>query len=387
MSISAPTTESVVAPASLVRAGARHDKYRDPMPRWTIGVDTGGTFTDCVARCDDGSVRRSKVPSSGELRARVAAAAKDTIALAGLPPVPDGFWVGFELLAADPVPIRVVASSGVDERTSTLTLASAPCRAVAVGSVASLRCSAAVPVLAARIALGRPFVEPLDGVNLRVGTTIGTNALLEGRTARVMLVTTAGHEDALLIGDQRRSDIFALAPSRRTPVASLCVGIRGRMSSAGTAVMPLEMSGIEAAAATARRERIDSVAIAFVHSGVNPSHERAAAKALRDACAHVVTSADTAVATSFLPRANAAVIEAALRPAIGRFIDDLRRDARGTSLFLSASSGSPVPATDYMAKDSLLSGPAAGVAAAARAALALGFERCVTLDVGGTSAD
>lgn len=383
MSISAPNAGSVVAPASTVH----RDQYRDAMPRWTIGVDTGGTFTDCVARCDDGRVRRAKVPSSGELRARVIRGVGTSLALAGLPSVPEGFWTGFEVVVAEGTPLAVTDAMRTDSRSTTLTLASPLPGTAITGSVARIRSGCGAPVLAARIALGRQLREPLDDVELRVGTTIGTNALLEGRHARVMLVTTAGHEDALLIGDQRRRDIFALAPSRREPIAHLHVGVRERMSGSGEEVVPLDNGDLARAAALARAGKCDAVAIAFVHSGVNASHERAASRAMHGACPHVVVSADTAVSTAFLPRANAAVIEAALRPAIGAFADALRRDAHGSTLFLSASSGSAVPAADFMAKDCLLSGPATGVAAAARAASAHGFDRCVTLDVGGTSAD
>ncbi len=383
MSISAPTAGRVVARASVMLP----NEYRGAMPRWTIGVDTGGTFTDCVARCDDGSVRHAKVPSSGELRATVVGAAGHSVTLAGLPPVTGAFWTGFELILPAGSPIAISGADDADGRTVTLRL-SAPLQGDASrGSVARVRCSCGAPVLAARVALDRPLHAPLDDVDLRVGTTIGTNALLEGRTARVMLVTTAGHEDALLIGDQRRRDIFALAPSRRDPIAQAHAGVRERISALGDVIVPLDEESLDRAAARARMERCESVAIAFVHSGVNASHERAAAERMRRTCAHVVASADTAVTTAFLPRANAAVIEAALRPAIGAFADALRHDARGSTIFLSASSGSAVPAADFMAKDCLLSGPATGVAAAARAASAHGFDRCVTLDVGGTSAD
>jgi 5-oxoprolinase (ATP-hydrolysing) len=366
------------------------DQYRAAMPRWTIGVDTGGTFTDCIARRDDGLVCRAKVPSSGELRARVIACDGTALEVDGLPPVPDGFWMGFDVLLDGGAPVAVTADAPCEphrEQQRRIIFASAPGHPVTPGSVARLRCACAAPVLAARIAIARPLHEPLSDVELRVGTTIGTNALLEGRTARVLLVTTAGLEDALVIGDQRRRDIFALAPSRRAPIARLRAGVRERMSARGDVVTPLDVQDVERAIAAGRSQGCEAVAVAFVHSSVNPSHERTACEALSSLSSHVVASADAATSTAFLPRAHAAVVEAALRPAIGAFVERLRADAGAASIFLSASSGSPVPAPDYKAKDSLLSGPASGVAAAAQAAMRLGFSRCVTLDVGGTSAD
>lgn len=399
--MSAPTARSVVAPQA----------YRAPMRRWTIGVDTGGTFTDCIARCDDGRVVRAKVPSSGELRARVTRASGQTLRIAGLPKVPNGFWAGFELACDGHAPRAVIQSRTVDgagtgDRTSgepgawsarsagpslpleqELDLETPSGPALPPGSVVRLRAHCGAPALAVRVALGQPLSEPLEDIDLRVGTTIGTNALLEGRTARVLLVTTAGHEDALAIGDQRRRDIFALAPSRRPSVACASAGVRERMAADGTVVTAVHVADVDAAARAAVQRGCQSIAVAFLHSGVNPEHEREVAQRLASAAPHVVASADVATSTAFLPRANAAAIEAALRPALGAFVDSLRSDAAGADLFLSASSGSPVPARDFMAKDSLLSGPATGVAAAAHAALACGFERCVTLDVGGTSAD
>lgn len=381
------------------------------MPRWTIGVDTGGTFTDCIAHGDDGSIRRAKVPSSGELRARIVGASGASLVVTGLPAVSERFWHGFTVLLDGDRTFTVMSAlrtggdaAGAqvhgDVRAHPM---SSPARgepsAAAVtleldadvpphaGPIARITCDCAVPVLTARIAIDRPISEPLDDIDLRVGTTIGTNALLEGRTARVLLLTTRGHEDALLIGDQRRRDIFALAPSRRSPIASMRLGIPERIGADGTIVTPLDADDVHGAIAAARDAACEAVAIAFVHSGVNATHERQAALMLAAGPMHVVSSSDTAVSTSFLPRAQAAVIEAALRPAIGGFADRLARDAHGARIFLSTSAGCPVPASDFMAKDCLLSGPATGVAAAARSAVACGFERCVTLDVGGTSAD
>jgi len=378
------------------------------MRRWTIGVDTGGTFTDCIARRDDGHVARAKVPSSGELRACVTGASGQAVRIAGLPQAPDGFWVGFELARDGLAPVKVLESRAVhacanggrangdpipssagttapSEQELRLDTPAVP--ALPPGSIVRLSSRCGAPALAVRVALGRPLPEPLDDIDLRVGTTIGTNALLEGRTARVLLVTTAGHEDALTIGDQRRRDIFALAPSRRPSVACASAGVRERMAADGTAVTPVHLDDVDTAAATAAQLGCQSIAVAFLHSGVNAAHEREVAQRLGSAAPHVVASADVAISTAFLPRANAVAIEAALRPALGAFVESLRCDAAGADLFLSASSGSPVPARDFMAKDSLLSGPATGVAAAAHAARACGFERCVTLDVGGTSAD
>jgi len=331
-------------------------------------------------------VRRAKVPSSGELRARVVSSDGAQLKLEGLPAVPAGFWNGCTVVLAGDSSLAIAKDPDTGSPRQ-ITLERVPKSALAPGSVVTVRCGCAAPALAAHIAISRPLHESLSDVELRVGTTIGTNALLEGRTARVLLVTTAGLEDALLIGDQRRRDIFALAPSRRAPVAPVRAGVRERLSASGAVVTPLDMHDLTRALATGRAHGCEAVAVAFVHSSVNPSHERAASQALSALSPHVVASADVATSTAFLPRANAAAIEAALRPAIGSFVDTLRADAEGAALFLSASSGSPVPATDYRAKDSLLSGPASGVAAASQAAMRLGFARCVTLDVGGTSAD
>ncbi len=240
MSISAPNGGKRSRSGSESGVAAADEQYRAAMPRWTIGVDTGGTFTDCIARSDDGVVCRAKVPSSGELRARVIGCDGTALELDGLPPVPAGFWMGFEVLLDGGAPVPVTADPQSASRRRIM-LASVPGHSAVPGSVARLRCACAAPVLAARIAIARPLHEPLSDVELRVGTTIGTNALLEGRTARVLLVTTAGLEDALLIGDQRRRDIFALAPARRSPVTSLRAGVRERMSACGSVVTPVRL--------------------------------------------------------------------------------------------------------------------------------------------------
>lgn len=386
------------------------------MARWTIGVDTGGTFTDCIARAADGEIRRSKVPSSARLRATVvridapllegaSTRCRQRLLVKGLPAVPGGFWAGFEaspgsVPSDEPARFLIVASGAPDAHAIdhphaevTLTQLDIECASpgsevMGEGSALEIWGPCGAPVLAARIALGRPLVQSLADAELRVGTTIGTNALLEGRAARVLLVTTAGHEDALVIGDQRRADIFALAPSRRPPLSVASAGIRERLAADGTVIVPVQASDIDAAASACIAHRCDAAAVALLHAGVNPAHELLVAEGLRArGVGLVVASHELAVSSAFLPRAQAAAVEAALAPVLGRFIRSIGADAPDTPLFLSASSGSPVPASDFRAKDSLLSGPATGVAAAARAAQACGHRLCVTLDVGGTSAD
>ena len=225
---------------------------------------------------------------------------------------------------------------------------------------------------------------------VRHGSTVATNTLLERKGARVTLLTTAGFEDLLEIGRQERPDIYALAPRRVEPLvpAERRIGVRERLGPRGERIVPLARAALASAVRAVKRARSDTVAVGLLHSYANPAHERALARALRRAGLRVSVSSELCPEIREYERLATTVTNAYLVPRVSRYIEALER-ACGAGLEIVLSHGGAA-APDEAAREparQLLSGPAAGLAAAREVARACGFERALTLDVGGTSTD
>ncbi|HMB54715.1 MAG TPA: hydantoinase/oxoprolinase family protein, partial [Thermoanaerobaculia bacterium] len=364
---------------------------------WRVWVDTGGTFTDAIGRDPAGVLHRAKVLSSSALRGEVTAVDGERFGVrlplpdgADLPP---GFFAGctFRRLGADGGEGRAVASW--DGEAAVLRLA-APA-AVAPGDRFEIASPDEAPVLAARLLTGAPHGGPLPPMALRLATTRGTNALLERRGATVALFVTRGFADLLEIGTQQRPDLFALEVVKPPPLHAAVVEVDERLDAAGEVLAAPDLDAVEVAARRLASAGIDSAAVAFLHSYLEPAHERAVAARLRAAgMARVAESAELAPLIKIVPRAGTAVVEAYLAPVLESYLDGvaaaLPRDgesAVATTLHVMTSAGGLVRRDGFRAKDSLLSGPAGGVAGMARAGRRSGFTRLIGFDMGGTSTD
>ena len=225
---------------------------------------------------------------------------------------------------------------------------------------------------------------------VRHGSTVATNTLLERKGARVTLLTTAGFEDLLEIGRQERPDIYALAPRRVEPLAprERRLGVRERLGPRGERLLPLTPAAIRGAVRAVLRTRPETVAVGLLHAYADPAHERALARALREAGANVTASSELCPEIREFERLATTVTNAYLVPRVARYVESLAR-ACGPGLEIVLSHGgtaAPEEAAREPARQ-LLSGPAAGLAAARDVARACGFARTLTLDVGGTSTD
>ncbi len=247
------------------------------------------------------------------------------------------------------------------------------------------------PILAARLITGTPRFGTLPPLTMRLGTTRATNALLERRGARTALFITRGFADLLEIGDQQRPDLFALDIEKRTPLYECVVEVDERLDEDGLVLVPLTDAHLRQLAEQAtqlREQGIEAAAVVLLHSYRNPAHEDLVSKRLREArldC--VVTSCELSPLIGMLPRAETAVVEAYLGPVIGRYLELIERHIEGRRLLVMNSAGGLIPAASYRARESLLSGPAAGVVGAATASRAAGYDRFISFDMGGTSTD
>ena len=154
--------------------------------------------------------------------------------------------------------------------------------------------------------------------SVKVGTTVATNALLERQGADVLLVTTAGHADALVIGYQNRPDIFArhiVLPER---LHSQVIEAEERLDALGRVLTPLDEPPLEAQLRAAHARGVRSVAIVFLHGWQHPRHERqAAALARRIGFEEVSASHELSPLVRFVARGDTTVLNAYLAPPLG----------------------------------------------------------------------
>ncbi len=227
------------------------------------------------------------------------------------------------------------------------------------------------------------------------GTTIATNALLERRGARLVLVTTRGFEDLLWLRRQDRAALYDLARDHAPPLVARgdVVGVAERMGPAG-AQEPLSDAEIERVVGAVRALAPESVAVAFLFAFRHPEHERRVAAALRGALAGVPVAASHEVLPVFreFERISTTTVESYLRPKVSAYLARLDQEARGrgvgTLRIMTSAGGTLAPAPAACRAAALaLSGPAGGVVGARLVGAALGLSELLTLDMGGTSAD
>lgn len=353
---------------------------------WQVWVDTGGTFTDCLALAPDGLLHRAKVLSSSALRGRLEAVAGRRKVHLRLPfPTPAGFCNGATLRFGHPAsPMSVVRDAGRGE----LELEGELPAGVSVGGWCELEFAEEAPVLAARVVTRTPAGRSLPPLHLRLATTRGTNALLERKVAPALFCVTAGFGDLLRIGTQQRPHLFQLRICKPLPLSAHVVEVDERLAADGTVLRPLDVAPLAARAAQLARQGVRTAAVALLHSYRNPRHEELVEEVLREAgFTHVSRSSHLAPTLGLVARAGTAVVDAALAPVIAEYLARVAAAVPDRSIHVLTSAGGLVRAGDFRPKDSLLSGPAGGVVGAALAGREAGATRLITFDMGGTSTD
>jgi N-methylhydantoinase A len=241
----------------------------------------------------------------------------------------------------------------------------------------------------------RAVKEASSGISseVRHGTTVGTNALLERKGARVAFVTTAGFEDTIAIGRQARPKLFdlffqkepALAPADRR------FGVPERTASDGAILREPSPEELAELLTQISATNPEAIAISLLFSFVNPTNERAVAAALKDVGVPLSVSHEILPEFREYERGSTILINAYLSPKMQGYLEQLETALRGerSTLHVMQSSGGILPAA-MAAKEpvrTILSGPAGGVVGAMAVARAAGIERILTFDMGGTSTD
>jgi 5-oxoprolinase (ATP-hydrolysing) len=352
-----------------------------PTP-WRIATDTGGTFTDCHALDPDGHETRCKVLSTGCLRGMIARSTNFRVHVSGLPPLPEAFLTGFQIKSLSTAESRLIIA--FDAAANELTL-DTPAD-WAPGTLLELTTGEEAPVLGARILTNTPPGKAFPPLRLRIATTRATNALLERKGGRIALFITKGFGDLLSIGDQRRSDLFALKHEPRPIFHEVVCEVPERLSVSGEVLDALDESAVRVFAQDCLAKGISTAAVSLLHGHAHPQHELRVAEILREVgFTHLTLSHQTAAFAKLLPRTQSTVADAYLHAPVQSFLNGIRRVS--PDMHVMTSAGGLKTAADIRPKDMLLSGPAGGAIGAANAARRLGHTRIITFDMGGTSTD
>lgn len=226
------------------------------------------------------------------------------------------------------------------------------------------------------------------------GSTVATNAVLERKGARTVLLVTQGFRDLLLIGRQHRRKLYDLMPAAHPPLIprELSFEVPERLGPGGEVVTPLDEGAVKALLSTLSELEVESVAVVFLHSYANPDHERKVADLLVERGFFVSASHDVLPEHREYERASTTALNAYVSPIMQRYLDRLSRATRArgfADLRVMQSSGGVTDAAHAgkYGVHTILSGPAGGVVGAFKVAAACGYDHIITLDMGGTSTD
>ncbi len=353
---------------------------------WRFAIDVGGTFTDVLAHDPNGQEHVVKILSSGRIRGTVGiGSTRRSVHDPARAASRADLWAGFTLhLSGSSQAFSTVIASDPD---GTLHLGQ-PLHGVAPGVDYELWSGQPAPIVAIRQIMGLRVDEPIGAVDVRLGSTWGTNALLERRGASTAFVTTEGFGDLLLIGYQDRPRLFDLNIRKPQPLFEHVVEVAERLSADGSVLRPIDPAAVEAQLRAVRLAGTRTLAICLLHACVNDAHERAVAEiAHRVGFEHVSVSSSVAPVRRIVPRGDTTVVDAYLAPTIQAYVRELRRHLPEARLRLMTSAGGLVTADAFSAKDSVLSGPAGGVVGCAAIAKDAGLRRVIGFDMGGTSTD
>ncbi len=239
--------------------------------------------------------------------------------------------------------------------------------------------------------MGWEDAEPIPSQHIRevkMGTTVGTNALLERKGEPVMLVTTKGFRDALRIGYQNRPSLFDLHITLPEMLYQTVLEVDERVDANGGVLVPLDEEAAENGLRRAYEQGIRAVAILFMHGYRFPEHEaKVAGIARKIGFQQVSASHEVSPLVKFVSRGDTTVVDAYLSPVLKRYVDGIAGELQNCRLQFMKSNGGLTDARLFAGKDSILSGPAGGVVGAVRTAEEAGFDRIIGFDMGGTSTD
>jgi N-methylhydantoinase A len=225
---------------------------------------------------------------------------------------------------------------------------------------------------------------------------VATNAIIEGKTARVGMLVTRGFRDILEIGRQIRSRLYDVHLQKPAPLVPRrwSLEVTERLDAEGQVLEPLDVEGVRRAVRQLRDEGVEAVVICFLHAYLNPAHERAAAAVVRQEMPETWLSVSSEVCPEFREylRGSTAAVNAAVMPIVSRYMDaiETRLAALGATapFYVMQSNGGVMTSASAKERPVYMveSGPAAGVIAAGAVASSYGYRNVLSFDMGGTTA-
>ena len=224
---------------------------------------------------------------------------------------------------------------------------------------------------------------------VKMGTTVATNALLERKGERTLLVTTKGFRDQLQIGYQARPEIFARHLIRPELLYEDILEVEERVDVNGNIITPLNEDALRENLKAYKAKGITSVAIVFMHGYRYADHENQAHKITRDlGFAQISVSHEISPLIKYVGRGDTTVVDAYLTPILKRYVDAVASElGTNTRLMFMKSSGGLISADMFQGKDAILSGPAGGIVGAVKTSEIAGYDKIISFDMGGTSTD
>ena len=233
---------------------------------------------------------------------------------------------------------------------------------------------------------------PTDIISsVKMGTTVATNALLERKGDRTLLLITKGFGDLLRIGYQNRPLLFDLNIKLPELLYERVVEVSERLNEKGEVVTKLNEEEVRNSLIKAKSDGINSVAIAFMHSYINPDHENKIEQIAKEENFNQISvSHKVSPLIKLVGRGDTTVVDAYLSPILRRYVNqvsDELKDTKSTQLMFMQSNGGLTDANLFQGKDALLSGPAGGVVSMTQTGKQAGFNKLIGFDMGGTSTD
>ncbi|MBD6615218.1 hydantoinase/oxoprolinase family protein [Komarekiella sp. 'clone 1'] len=306
-----------------------------------VFADRGGTFTDIVAVTDNQTIIEglSRHPERFLIV-----------------PLPKGQWIiVYKLLSENPEKYQDAAIQGI------------------------------------RDIMGLSGNEPIPGEAIEVvkmGTTVATNALLERKGDRLVLLITKGFKDALRIGYQNRPNIFARHIVLPTMLYEQVIEVDERYDTHGNELTPVNVEQVNNNLQAVYNTGIRSCAIVFMHSDRYPNHEQEVNKIAKEiGFTQISVSHQVSPLMKLVSRGDTTVVDAYLTPILRRYVNKVSSQIPKVKLMFMKSDGGLVVAEQFQGKDSILSGPAGGIVGAVQTSKRAGFELVITFDMGGTSTD
>ncbi len=243
--------------------------------------------------------------------------------------------------------------------------------------------------------LGEDEIDPARVGTVRMGTTVATNALLERKGDRTLLLITKGFRDALRLAYQDRPDIFAKEITLPEQLYERVVEVEERVRADGTVETPLAPESVRGALEEAKADGIDAVAIVLMHAWTAPEHEKQIEAVAREVgLGQVSVSHEVSPLIKLVGRGDTTVVDAYLTPILSRYVEKVAGalgatppDEEGPTLLFMMSSGGLTAADRFKGRDAILSGPAGGVVGMARTGQIAGHDKVIGFDMGGTSTD